>query len=150
MEKASKIVRVSYWKPKGTNDRVCCTTLENGYRAYGVFSSEKPVNKIEAKTQAFKRAMDAVNEHYPSDKDCSSKVFVYLSKSQIDFLAAVKVCAGKDSTLAVEDVARIQFISSKRAEKMLQELANLGIIEGLTVHKGVAHFERLATIENLY
>ena len=149
MEKASKIVRVSYWKPKGTNDRVCCITLENGYRAYGVFFSEKPVNKIEAKTQAFKRAMNAVNKRYPSGKDCSSKVFVYLTKSQIDFLAAVKACAGKERTFAVEDVARIQFVSPKRAEKTLQELANLGIIEGLTVNKGIAHFERLAPIENL-
>lgn len=149
MEKASKIIRVSYWKPKGTNDRVCCITLENGSRAYGVFFSEKPVNKIEAKTQAFKRAMNEVNKQYSSNKDCSSKVFVYLTKSQIDFLASVKACAGKDSTFAVEDVARIQFVSPKRAEKMLRELANLGIIEGLTVHKGVAYFERLAPIENL-
>lgn len=147
----SNIVRVSYWKPKDTNDRVCCITLENGYRAYGVYRSDKPVNKIEAKTQAFKEAMREVNgrKSVSSGKGAHPKTFVCLTKGQVDFLDAMKAICGKDNTFAIEELARIQFISPKSAKRELQVLSDLGIIEGLSIHKGIAHFERLSTIENL-
>lgn len=145
----SNIVRVSYWKPKDTNDRVCCITLENGYRAYGVYRSDKPVNKIEAKTQAFKAAMREVNGKKTASSNTCPKTFVYLTKGQIGFLDAMKVVCDKDNTFAVEELARIQFISPKNVRKELRALSELGIIKGLSIHKGIAHFECVASIENL-
>lgn len=152
MEKASKTVCVSYWKPKGTNDRVCCITLENGARGYGVYRSDNPVNKAKAKAQAFKAAMREVKgkQTVSSGKSKRLKTFVYLTKGQIDFLIAVEACADGEQTFAIKDVALIQFISPRRAKRKLQALSDLGIIEGLSIRKGIVHFERIATIENLY